>query len=84
MQQPGLRQVFENEFLTVSLLRRAKADESGSEQSSDEESEEENTRVLEFGQSDQRGDLEKAETVNHLEERKRNVEKQLQQAEMSQ
>jgi len=68
----------------VSLLRRAKADESGSEQSSDEESEEENTRVLEFGQSDQRGDLEKAETVNHLEERKRNVEKQLQQAEMSQ
>lgn len=68
----------------MSLLRRAKADESGSEQSSDEESEEENTRVLEFGQSDQRGDLEKAETVNHLEERKRNVEKQLQQAEMSQ
>ena len=68
----------------MSLLRRAKADESGSEQSSDEESEEENTRVLEFGQSDQRGDLEKAETVNHLEERKRNVERQLQQAEMSQ
>ena len=35
--EAGLQPVFENEFLTVSLVKRARADDSGSEQSSSDD-----------------------------------------------